>query len=170
MNQSEWERENFITRQPPIGGNNDYDTLDSENSWISEGLSSSSRRRSRRKRRGDGGRGREKASAGEVNVGVDSAKSEIKVERRRVPLSWTDIDSPLGQKSRKGGLPECGENELARGYGSKPGLYNSLVEKFVVGVRNNQIFKVTTLRFKSGVFFGVGSNLQLSRKWIIFVN
>jgi len=43
-------------------------------------------------------------------------------------------------------------------------LYNSLVEKFVVGVRNNQIFKVTTLRFKSGVFFGVGSNLQLSRK------
>ena len=41
------EREKFIIRQPPIGENDDYD---SENSWISDGLPSSSRRR----RRGDG--------------------------------------------------------------------------------------------------------------------
>jgi len=31
------------------------------------------------------GRGREKASASKVDIGVDGAKSEIKVERRRVP-------------------------------------------------------------------------------------
>jgi len=36
------EREKFITRQPPIGEKDDYD---SENSWISDGLPSSSRRR-----------------------------------------------------------------------------------------------------------------------------
>jgi len=55
------------------------------NYWISEGLPSSSRRRRRGEGRGEGGRGREKASAGEVNVEVGGAKSEIKVERRRVP-------------------------------------------------------------------------------------
>jgi len=43
----DWEREKFIIRQPPIGGKDDYD---SENSWISNGLPSSSR-----KRRGGGG-------------------------------------------------------------------------------------------------------------------
>jgi len=37
------EREKFIIRQPPIGEKDDYD---SENSWISDGLPSSSRRRS----------------------------------------------------------------------------------------------------------------------------
>jgi len=37
------EIEKFITRQPPIGKKDDYD---SENSWISDGLPSSSRRRS----------------------------------------------------------------------------------------------------------------------------
>jgi len=36
------EREKFIIRQPPIGGKDDYN---SENSWISDGLPSSSRRR-----------------------------------------------------------------------------------------------------------------------------
>jgi len=36
-------------------------------------------------RRGGGEGGREKASASGVNVGVDGAESEIKVERRRVP-------------------------------------------------------------------------------------
>ena len=39
--------EKFIIRQPPKGEKDDYD---SENSWISDGLPSSSRRR----RRGDG--------------------------------------------------------------------------------------------------------------------
>jgi len=72
------EREKFITRQPPIGGKDDYD---SENSWMSEWLPSSSRRRSRGEEREEGGRGREKASASEVDVGVDGAKSEFKVER-----------------------------------------------------------------------------------------
>ena len=41
------EIEKFIIRQPPTGEKDDYDT---ENSWISDGLPSSSRRR----RRGDG--------------------------------------------------------------------------------------------------------------------
>jgi len=41
------EIEKFIIRQPPTGEKDDYD---SENSWISDGLPSSSRRR----RRGDG--------------------------------------------------------------------------------------------------------------------
>jgi len=36
-----WEIEKFIIRQPPIGEKDDYD---SENSWISDGLPSSSRR------------------------------------------------------------------------------------------------------------------------------
>jgi len=78
------EREIFITRQPPIGGK---DHCDSENSWISEGLPSSSRRRSREEGGGGGGggEGREKVSASKVDVGVDGAESEIKVERRRVP-------------------------------------------------------------------------------------
>ena len=33
----------------------------------------------------EGGRGKEKARASEVDIGVDGAKSEIKVERKRVP-------------------------------------------------------------------------------------
>jgi len=41
------ETEKFIIRQPPKGGKDDYG---SENSWISDGLPSSSRRR----RKGDG--------------------------------------------------------------------------------------------------------------------
>jgi len=57
----------------------------SENSWISEGLPSSSRRKSRGDGRGERGRGREKVSASEVDVAVDGAKSEIKVERRCDP-------------------------------------------------------------------------------------
>ena len=69
----------IITRQPPTGGKDDYV---SENSWISGGLPSSSRERRRGKGRGEGGGGRETASASEVDVGVDGAKSEIKVERR----------------------------------------------------------------------------------------
>ena len=38
------EMEKFIIRQPPMGEKDDYD---SENSWISDGLPSSSRRRRR---------------------------------------------------------------------------------------------------------------------------
>jgi len=78
----EREREKFITGQPPTGKRDDYD---SENSWTSDELPSSSRRR----RRGDsvegiweGGEWRAKISAVEVDVEVDGAKSEIKVERR----------------------------------------------------------------------------------------
>jgi len=41
---SKREIEKFIIRQPPMGENHDYD---SENSWISDGLPSSSRRRRR---------------------------------------------------------------------------------------------------------------------------
>jgi len=47
----------FIIRQPPIGEKDDYD---SENSWISDGLPSSSRRRRRGDGRGEGGEWREK--------------------------------------------------------------------------------------------------------------
>jgi len=72
----------LITRYPPIGEKDDYD---SENSWISEGLPSNSRRRSRGEGSGKRGRGREKVSASEVGVGVDGAKSEIKVERKCDP-------------------------------------------------------------------------------------
>jgi len=72
------EREQFITRQPPIGEKNDYD---SENSWISDRLFSSSRRRRRGEGRGESGEWREKWSASEVDVGVDGTKSEIKVKR-----------------------------------------------------------------------------------------
>ena len=45
------EREKFIIRQPPMGEKDDYD---SENSWISDGLPSSSRRRRRGDGRGEG--------------------------------------------------------------------------------------------------------------------
>ena len=72
-------RGKFITRQPPIGEKDDYD---SENFKISDGLPSSSRRRMRGEGRGEGGEWREKWKASGVDVGVDSAKSEIKVERR----------------------------------------------------------------------------------------
>jgi len=58
---------------------------------ISEGLPSSSRRRSRGEGRGEKGRGREKVSASEVDVGVDGAKSAIKVERRCNP-EWSAED------------------------------------------------------------------------------
>jgi len=47
----------FNIRQPPIGGKSDYD---SENSWISDGLPSSSRRRRRGDGRWEGGEWREK--------------------------------------------------------------------------------------------------------------
>jgi len=50
-------RGKFIIRQPPIGGNDDYD---SENSWISHGLPSSSRMRRRGDGRREGGEWREK--------------------------------------------------------------------------------------------------------------
>jgi len=61
-------REKFITRQPRIGEKDDYD---SENSWISDGLPSSSRRRRRGEGRGEGEEWREKGSASEVVVDVD---------------------------------------------------------------------------------------------------
>jgi len=56
LNQTE--REKFIIRQPPIGGKDDYN---SENSWISDGLPSSSRRRRKGDGRGEGGEWREKS-------------------------------------------------------------------------------------------------------------
>ena len=52
-----WQIEKFIIRQPPIGEKDDYD---SENSWISDGLPSSSRRRRRGDGRWGGGEWREK--------------------------------------------------------------------------------------------------------------
>jgi len=51
------ERKKFIIRQPAIGDKEDYD---SENSWISDGLPSSSRRRRRGDGRGELGEWREK--------------------------------------------------------------------------------------------------------------
>jgi len=53
----QWEIEKFIIRQPPIGEKDDYD---SENSWISDGLPSSSRRRRRGGGRWEVGEWREK--------------------------------------------------------------------------------------------------------------
>jgi len=50
------EIEKFIIRQPPIVEKDDYD---SENSWISDGLPSSSRSRRRGDGRGEGGEWRE---------------------------------------------------------------------------------------------------------------
>jgi len=67
------EREKFIIRQPPIGEKDDYD---SENSWISDGLpSSSSRKRRRGEGRGEGGVWREKWSASEVDVELTVPKA-----------------------------------------------------------------------------------------------
>jgi len=74
----EREREKYITRQPPI----DYD---SENSWISDVLPSSSRRRRKGKGRREGGEWRQKGSAMKVDVGVNGAEKEFKVKRRRGP-------------------------------------------------------------------------------------
>jgi len=51
------EIEKFIIRQPPIGGKDNYD---SEISWISDGLPSSSRRRERGGGRWEVGEWREK--------------------------------------------------------------------------------------------------------------
>jgi len=53
----EREIEKFIIRQPPIGEKDDYD---SENSWMSDGLPSSSRRRRKGDRRWEVGEWREK--------------------------------------------------------------------------------------------------------------
>jgi len=53
----EREIEKFIIRQPPMGENDDYD---GENSWISDGLPSSSRRRRRGGGRWEVGEWREK--------------------------------------------------------------------------------------------------------------
>jgi len=72
------EIEKFFLRQPPIGEKDDYD---SENSWISDGLPSSSRRRRRGNGRWEGGEWREKWSACEAFSDVNCAKSEIKVKR-----------------------------------------------------------------------------------------
>jgi len=80
--ESQRERQKSITRQPPIGEKYGYD---SENSWISDGLPSSSRRRRRGKGRGKWEEWREKGRTMEVDVGVDSVKEEFKVKRRRGP-------------------------------------------------------------------------------------
>ena len=70
--QSGREIEKFIIRQPPIGENDDYD---SENSWISDGLPSSSRWEV------GGGSVEREVSASEIDVDVDGIKSQIKVVR-----------------------------------------------------------------------------------------
>jgi len=72
------ERGNFITKQPPKGVKDDYD---SENTWISGGLTSSSRKQRRGEGRGEGERWRKNESSSEVDVGVGGAKS--KIENRR---------------------------------------------------------------------------------------
>jgi len=54
-----------------------------KNSWISGGLSSSSRRRRRGEGRGGEREWRKKGSVIRVDVEVDNAKSEIKVGSRR---------------------------------------------------------------------------------------
>jgi hypothetical protein len=61
-----------------MGEKDDYD---SENSWISDGLPSSSRRRRRGGGRWEVGEWREKSSASEIDVDVDGTESQIKVER-----------------------------------------------------------------------------------------
>ena len=80
-----------MTRQPPKGGKDDYD---SENFWISRGLPNSS---SRRKRNGEGrgqkGDWREKWSAIEGDVRVDGAK-EIKVDIN-LDLAFCAVDSKV---------------------------------------------------------------------------
>jgi len=70
-------RGKFVTRQPPIGEKDDHNC---ENSWILDGLPSSSRRRRRGEVRGEGGEWREKWSASKLTL-VDCTKSEIKVQR-----------------------------------------------------------------------------------------
>ena len=72
----ETEREKLITRQPPKQKQYDYN---SENFQISARLRSSSRTRQRGEGREGGRELRDKGNAIEVVVGVDSAKSEIKV-------------------------------------------------------------------------------------------
>jgi len=57
MSSAEREREKFVIRQPPIGGKDDYD---SKNSWVSDGLPSSSRRRRKGDGKGEEGEWREK--------------------------------------------------------------------------------------------------------------
>ena len=58
--------------------------------------------------------------------------------------------------------------DIHGGDGSKPGLYNSLVPKIDAEVRTDYILKVTALKFKSYVSFGVGSNSRLSGRGSIF--
>ena len=57
------------------------DDYDSENSWISDGLPSSSRRRRRGGGRWEVGEWREKRSASAIDVDVDGTKSQTKVGR-----------------------------------------------------------------------------------------
>jgi len=61
-----------------MGEKDDYD---SENSWISDGLPSSSRRRRRGGGRWEVREWREKCSARAIDVVVDGTKSQIKVGR-----------------------------------------------------------------------------------------
>ena len=66
------EREKFIIRQPPIGGKDDYD---SENSWISDGLPSSSRRRRRDDGRGVSGERSEVQARSSLTSTAPTARS-----------------------------------------------------------------------------------------------
>ena len=45
---------------------------------------------------------------------------------------------------------------------AKPILYQLLVPKITVGMRNDQMLEVTVLKFKSWVSFGVGSDIRIS--------
>jgi len=92
------EREIFITRQSPIGEKED---CDGENSWISDGLTSSIRKRRSGEGKGEGGDWREKVSASEFNVGVDSAKSEIKTNPEFVVESVYERDNLIKREERE---------------------------------------------------------------------
>ena len=68
----------FITRKPPIGEQDDYD---SENSRILDELPSSSKRRRRDDGRGGGGEGRLRSRVQARSTIVGGTKGEIKVKR-----------------------------------------------------------------------------------------
>jgi len=59
---------------------------------------------------------------------------------------WIDLEHlKIGQKISA----PVSKGMIVGGDGSKPGLYNFLVQKIAVGVLNAQMFKVTSLKFKS---------------------
>ena len=99
----EGEIENFIRRQPPMGGKDDYD---SENSWISDGLPSSKQERERareqksergsaRKQQGERARARTRDMEREKENDADFLNFLV-LDRWCVGISgygWVDVDS-----------------------------------------------------------------------------